>query len=136
MQGTTKGKIKFIGFVSTGLLLYFGIKYFFGAYPAPPINDSVAAMQEYVQNRFYVIISVNVFMLFVYIIVSNFLYRYGKLIKGNMQYPPPDTDLPFSKKIVRGQKALDSANLCFIASGLIVIQGIIKLGIIVYASMI
>ena len=136
MQGTTRGKIKFFLFLAGGLFLYLSLKYIWEVYLPAPIEDTEEAIRQYSHNVAHAIVTLSVFMFCIYIYLSIYFYKYGKFIKESEQYPPPDTDIPFTKKIVRGEKALKQARASFIGSGLMIFIGLAKIGVSIYSAIV
>ena len=134
MQGTTKGKVKFFLFLSCALFLYIALKYIWGIYLPTPVEDTAEAVKQYSHNVAKAVVSLSVFMFFIYLYLSIFLYKYGKLIKESGQYPPPNTDIPFTKKIIHGDKALKQARASFFGSGLLIFIGLSKIGVSIYSA--
>ena len=134
IQGTTKGKIKFFLFLAGALFLYLSLKYIWVIYFPEPTESTAEAVRHYSHNVANALVTLSIFMFFVYLYFSIILYKYGKRIKESEQYPPPDADIPFTKKIVRGDKALKQARASFFGSGLLIFIGLSKIGVSIYSA--
>ena len=131
MPGTTQGKIKFLLFLLFLLSIYLIISYAWHTYLPEPkeLNDSIYKYAEDVADAN---IYTSLFLLCLYLYAANVSYKFGKRIKQNQQYPPPNTQMPFKMKIVRGTQAIKQARAAYATSALLVIFGVYKLGFSMY----
>ena len=131
MPGTTQGKIKLFLFLLFLLGVYLVISYTWQTYlPEPKVlDDSIYKYAEDVANAG---VYTSIFMLCLYLFAANASYKFGKRIKQNQQYPPPNAQMPFKMKIVRGKQALKQGTAAYAMSVLLVILGVYKLGFSLY----
>ena len=92
-------------------------------YIPEPIDATLQASNQYIKNMADAIVYVNIFMLSLYIYGAYFCYKLGNRIKRSNQYPPPNTNVPFTKKIVRGKKALLQAYASYSGSAMLIAFG-------------
>ena len=130
MPGTTQGKIKFLSFLLFLLSIYLLISYAWHTYLPEPkeLDDSIYKYAEDVADAK---IYTSLFMLFIYIFGARVCYKFGKRVKQSQQYPP-NAQLPFKMKIVRGKQAIKQAYAAYATSALLVIFGLYKLGFSLY----
>ena len=134
MQGTTKGKIKFFLFLVGALFLYLALQFIWEIYFPAPTENTAEVVKQYSHNVANAVVLLSVFMFFIYLYFSISLYKYGKRIKVSDQYPPPGADIPFKKRIVRGDKALKQSRALFFGSGLLIVIGLSKIGVSIYSA--
>jgi hypothetical protein len=134
IEGSRKGKIRLLVLITALIFLYFLHKYAWSVY-VPIINGSDATefqLKEYAKtvSIFSTISTGMEFLIFLY--AAYFSYKFGKLVQLNMQYPPPGALMPFTTKIVRGNKAINQARAFYALSVLIIAYGVLKVGVSIY----
>lgn len=129
--GTTQGKIKVFLFLLFLLSIYLLISYAWHTFLPEPkdLDDSIYKYAEDVADAN---VYTSIFMLCLYLYAANVCYRFGKRIKQNEQYPPPNAQMPFKMRIVRGKQAIKQAYAAYATSFLLVIFGVYKLGFSLY----
>ena len=134
IQGTTKEKVKWLLYLSGGTLFYFALKYIYVTYIPEPSVSTDEAVTKYARDVANFGVALSVFMFFIYLYFSIKFYKYGKSIKENNQYQPPNTEIAFTRKIVRGDKALQQARASIFGSGLLIFIGVSDIGVSIYTA--
>ena len=117
IQGTTREKVKLLLYFAGGALIYLVLKYIYVTYIPEPSVSTDEAVTKYARDVANFGVALSIFMFFIYLYFSIKFYKYGKSIKSSNQYPPPNTEIAFTRKIVRGDKALQQARASLFGSG-------------------
>ena len=133
-KGTAKGKINLALYILGSVIVYFLLKYLWFKYLPEPIDNSEQAVLKY-SNNVATAITVGGFIVFgIYLYFFKMLYNFSNRIKESTQYPPPNTHMPFTVKLLTGEKALKHAKGIYYGSFMFIFLGLLKLGVSIYSA--
>ena len=134
IAGSRKGKIRLLALIAALFFLYLLYKYAWSVY-VPTINGSDATehqLKEYAKtvSIFSTISTGMELLIFLYAAYTSF--KFGKLVQLNVQYPPPGAHMPFTTKVVRGNKAINQAHAFYALSVMIIAYSVLRIGVSIY----
>ena len=127
IHGTLKRKLQLLGFLV--LLLALALVY---SYLIPHILTSNAGND--ILTITYINILITVVLLPAYIVAALYCYRFGNKVRVSRQYPAPDSEMPFTTKVVIGKKALVQAYASYGMSLIIMLHVMSKLSHEIYMA--
>ena len=133
-QATRRGKVNFLLCLLASAALYILLKYIWAEYLPAPIETTDESVKLFTRDVSIAILCLGIITLIFYLYISRALYNYSIRIKENKQYPPPNSNIPFKQKILRGEKAIKHANNLFYTSFVLIFLGVLKLGAGIYIA--
>jgi len=124
-QATTKGKVIFISLMLFGITLVLSAEHL-----ATTLFENTSFTSSL--NLPQIVLLFGIISFFFYLFGASFLNKYSKRIIQHTQYPPPDSNIPFKVKILRGEKALKQAKHIHFGSLFFTFLGFVKLGAAIY----
>ena len=74
-------------------------------------------------NILYINVIIHVIFLPIHILIAQYCYRFGRKVYLSRQYPPPDSEFPFTMKVQRGNKTIFQAYSSYALALLILLFG-------------
>lgn len=133
---TSKGKIKFYAAVIILLVAYLVLdSNWFQQLNKPDFNNlTTEQMRANIQSESTNTIIYSIVVLPFYCAISFLTFRFGRRIQASQQFPPPNSEIPFSVKIKRGKAAIRQAYMVYAGSALIIVNGIIGVVLSIYSA--
>lgn len=129
IHGTLNRKLQLLGLLV--LLLALALVY---SYLIPHILTSNAGND--ILTITYINMLITVVLLPAYIVAVLYCYRFGNKVRISQQYPPPDSEMPFTIKVVNGKKALIQAYASYGVSLMIMLHVMASLSHEIYMAII
>ena len=127
-KSNIKGKIKFYSyaFILLGLVLLLQSGLLADYLFADTSEYSIEEIISYYSGVANLPIIINGMSFPVYFFMSYVIFNFGRAIHKSKQFPPPNSNMPFSLKIMRGKKAIRQAYGAYVGSAGIMLNWIIS----------
>lgn len=128
-KSSKRGKIRFYALVMLAILILLVVdsSWFSSLFMVDISNIKPEELALRAIEKAYNAVLYNSIALILYFILSYLVFSFGLRTKRSGQFPPPNSEIPFSMKIKRGRKAIIQAYALYACATLILVNGLFKL---------